>query len=172
MSVRVQSEQTFLRVIANATPVTHNILGAIPNKGTFPLPNTKTGTITSTPGSTGTDNKRAVVGTGTLFRTEVFVGDYIYAGDVLRMVTEISTDTLLFVRNPFPSTVTAAELKICRAGKYKIVQVKNTGPVDGVYNEAKIEAADVVLRANDMGLAPVSYDVSASTAELTFDLSE
>jgi len=172
MSVRVNSELGFMRVIAAATPVTHNILGVIPNKGTFPLSTTKTGTITSTPGSAQTSAKRVVVGTDTLFRSEVHEGDYIYAGDVVRKVTDVVSDTMLYVEFPFPSTVTAAALKVCQAGKYKNMQVKNTGPVDAVFNEAKIETTDNVWRKNEMGLAPVSYDVSASTAELTFDLSE
>lgn len=172
MSMRVQSEKSYLRVIANATPVTHNILGVIPNKGTFPLADTKTGTITSTPGSTGTDNKRAVVGSGTLFRTEAFVGDYIYAGDVLRKITEVSTNTLLFVEYPFPATVTAAAFKVVRAGKYKTVLAKNTGPVDAILNEAKLEFGDSSIRDAEHGLAPLSYDVSAATAEITFELSE
>ncbi len=172
MSVRVNSELGFFRVIANSSPVTHNILGAIPAKGTFPLSTTKTGTITSTPGSAQASAKKVVVGTGTLFRSEVHEGDYIYAGDVVRKVTDVVSDTMLYVEYPFPGTVTAEALKVCQAGKYKIVEARNTGPVNAIYQEAKIEPADVVVRKNEMGLAPFSYDCSTSTAEITFDLSE
>lgn len=173
MSVRVTSELGFMRVIANVVPVSHNILGLIPNKGTFPLSTTKTGQISSTPGAAQTDAKRVVRGTGTLFRTEVFEGDYIYAGDVVRKVTDVVSDTMLYVEYPFPANVTAAALKTCKAGKYKIIRAVNTAPNDNaIYNEAKLEQDKLSERWNDMGLAPVSYDVSGAAAEITFDISE
>jgi hypothetical protein len=170
MSVRVNSELGFMRVIANATPVVHNILGTIPNKGTFPLSTTKTGTMTSTPGSTQAEAKKVVVGTGTLFRTEVFEG--LYAADVVRKVTDVVSNTMLILEYPFPSTVTGEPVKVVRAGKYKSILAKNTGSVNAIYNEAVIESGDSSIRDNDMGLAPVSYDVSAVNAEITFELSE
>ena len=172
MSVRVQSEQSFIRVIANATPVVHNILGTIPNKGTFPLADTKTGTITSTPLSAQAAAKKVVVGTGTLFRTEVFEGDYIYASDVVRKVTDVVSNTMLILESPLPLLVTDVALKVVRAGKYKTVLAKNTGPVDAIYNEAKLEIGDSSIRDSETGLAPLSYDVSTATAEITFELSE
>lgn len=173
MSVRVNSEQQRLRVIAAATPVTHNILGVIPNKGCFPLPDTKTGTITSTPTTTvGTDNKKVVFGTGTLFRTEVFEGDYIYAADVCRKVLYVTSDTQLILEAPLPANIAAVAFKVVRAGKYKIIGASATGSANAIYQEATLEAGQVATVANEMGLAPVSYDVSAANSEITFELSE
>jgi len=169
MSVRVIPEYQHLRVVTNTT---HNILGAIPTKGCFPLPDTKTGTISSDPSSTGTENKKVVFGTGTIFRSEIFEGDYIYAADVCRRVQWVTSDTQLILDKPFPSSVSGAALKVVRHGKYKIIRANSTGSADAIYQEAKLEFGQEAKVENIQGLAPVSYDASAANSELTFELSE
>lgn len=172
MSVRVQSENSRLRVV---TGTTHNILGAIATKGCLPLADTKTGTIssdptTADPGNIG--NKRIVFGTNTLFLSEVREGDYIYAADVCRKVLYVTSNTQLILEYQFPSTVSGVALKVVRSGKYKIVRASSTGSADAIYQEAKFEFGQVAEVWNDMGLAPVSWDASAGGSEITFELSE
>lgn len=171
-SISNHDEGQFYRVVAAATPVAHNIFGTVPNKGTFPLPATMTGTITSDPASTGTDNQKVVFGTGTLFTSEVRIGDYIYAGDVVRKVVAIANNTQLTLEYKFPSAVSAAALKIVRPGRFRRIKAKNTGAGVAIYQEAKMGTAEESDRASSMGLTPVSYDVSGANGEIIFELSE
>lgn len=170
MSTRAQSEQQRLRVV---TGTTHPILGAIGTKNCLPLPDTKTGTITCNVTTTvGTENKKVVFGTNTLFRTEVFEGDYIYAADVVRKVLYITSDTQLILEQPLPTDISGVALKVVRSGKYKIIGASSTGSADAIYQEAKFEVGQVGTVANEAGLVPVSFDASAANAEITFELSE
>lgn len=169
MSVRVASESQHFRLV---TGTTHNILGAIPAKGCLPLPDAKTGTITSDPASAGADNKKIVFGTGTFFLDEVHEGDYIYAVDVCRRVMAVTSNSQLILDYPFPSIVSAVALKVVRHGKYRRITANSTGSADAIYQEAAFKAAAILSSANEMGLAPISYDASTLNAAITFDLSE
>ena len=172
MAIRSNHEQNYYRIRANQSPVTHNIFGSIPNKGAFPLPVTKTGTISSDPTSSGAENQKVVFGSGTLFTQELQEGDFIYAADVARQIIAITSNTQLVLEFPFPSNVSAAALQVIRPGRFRKIIVRNTGTGNAVYQEALLYEDLVTVNENEMGLAPVTYDVSTAGMELTFELSE
>lgn len=89
----------------------------------------KTGTITATIGAA------TVAGVGTLFTTEVAVGDKIYSGNVLiGTVLSIASNTAL--------TLTANGAAAATAAAYKTVSVNFTGtPILGALNAGNVLAA-------------------------------
>jgi len=75
------------------TGTTHPYLGAIPTKGTIPLAETLTGTITTD--NAGTSEGLIVLGSGTIFLTEVYPGDFIYDDDAaIRKVKAVFRKTM------------------------------------------------------------------------------
>jgi hypothetical protein len=107
---------------------------------TFPLSEALTGTATST----GT----IVVGVGTLFTTEIgYNGDdnsivrkpdlgYIWNGnDEWRQVTDVISDTLLYIESAFTTPLAATDISripTCRATMVEYYSNTATGTIDGV----------------------------------------
>lgn len=161
-------------VVGNNTITTHPVLGAIPVKGCFPLPVTKTGTIS-------TDNAGAtvglvVIGVGTQFKFQiddktyrVAVGDYLAdSNGVVRRVTEVNSDTMLKINAKFPSSLSAAALKVVKQNKYRWFTASSTGTAAAILNEQNFAINDKWL--NDG--TPFSYDVSTVNSEISFNISE
>jgi hypothetical protein len=112
---------------------------------TFPLSETLTGTVTS--------NGKIVVGVGTLFTTEIgYNGDdnsivrkpdlgYIWnglsgaGGGEWRQVTDVISDTLLYIDSEFDTPLTADVIKripTCRATKVDYLGHEGTPSIDGI----------------------------------------
>jgi hypothetical protein len=146
------------------TGTTHPYLGAIPTKGTIPVAETLTGTITTdNAGSTG---GVIVLGTGTLFFTELYVGDFIYNGDAeIRKIKAIFSDTMLEIEEKFPASLSGAAVKRPKNHYYKTIVATSTGSADAELQEAKLE---VDKKFEGMG-SPLAYDASAVNAEITFE---
>lgn len=130
-----------------------------PTKGTIPLAATKIGTFKS--------EGKAVRGTGTEF-TKLIQGCYLYNGDVLRQVDHVVSDTLMFLKEAFPSNVSVATaVKICERQYFREIFAKNThASTSAILQEAPFRPADEMKN----GGAPISYDASGG-GEVSFKMS-
>jgi hypothetical protein len=123
---------------------------AFPTKGAIPQPTGKNGTIISQ----GTK----VRGTGTLFLSQMKPGDFIYAKDVVRQIDYIESDTLLTLKQGFPTDIaTGISPLICEQQTYKMIYAKNTNAsTAAVLQEAPFAFGNTHVSAG----APFSYDAS------------
>lgn len=160
-------EKVSYRVVVVTGGITHPVLGAIPAKGCFPLPLTKTGTI-STTNTDATKPGKTVLGVGTLFQSEIQVDDYLAdSNGVLRRVVYIFSDTMLEIEAKFPTQLSAAAVKISRKSNFKMIAAKSTGSVDATaLQEQVFPVGETFLN----GGSPVSYDVTAG--QISFQLDE
>lgn len=73
-------------------------------KDTFPQSTALTGTISAV------NNNTLIIGSSTLFTTELQVGEYIYiaAQSAFRKIRRINSDTELVIQSAFPSAVSGA----------------------------------------------------------------
>ena len=128
---------------------------SLPAKGSMPAAIGKTGTILST----GTQ----VRGTSTLFKNEIYAGDFLYAKDVVRRVVSVDSNTMLTIEDAFPTDIAVAVIPmICKAQMYVAIYAKNThASGDAIIQEAPIAAANTFLN----GGSPISYDASAGRLE-------
>lgn len=149
------------------TGTTHPYLGAIPTKGTIPLPDTLTGTITTD--NAGASGGLIVLGSGTLFLTEVYPGDFIYDNDAaVRKVVAVFSDTMLKLEEKFPASVSAIALKVPKRSYYKAITSRSSGTADAELQEASF----VIQSATVTGGSPLAYDASAANAEIEFTCSK
>lgn len=143
----------------------YNIIGAygimargssFPVKGAIPIPTGKSGTIIST--------GKKVRGTGTLFKSQMKPGDYIYAKEVVRRIDYIENDYMLTLTQAFPTDISVAVIPlVCEQQFYKAIKVKNThASADAIYQEAPITPGNVEFS----GGAPISYDATGSELEI------
>ncbi len=130
---------------------------AFPVKGTIPVSLTYPGTIKST--------GKAVRGTSTEF-TKLIIGSYVYAGDVIRQIDYVVSDTLMFLKEAFPVDLSSDTLfKICERQYYKMIIASSTHATDSaILQEAPFRANDRVVN----GGAPYSYD--ATSGEISFEV--
>lgn len=134
---------------------------SVTNKSTFPAPSTKTGTIDH-------DNtSKWIVGTGTAFLTECMVGDYLYANDELRKITDIDSNTRMQVESAFGANLNDVDVKIVKAGIYRHVGFKNIGGVDGELDGNAFPSDEAVNYNWDAGLAPIAYDATGTEYLIT-----
>lgn len=157
-------------VVGNNTPTTHPTLGTIPVKGSWPLPVTKTGTIT-------TDNSggapalagKLVVGSGTLFKSELNEGDYLSdAAGAIRRIKFIYSDIMLELDAKFPSSQSSATVKLVKKNFYRSILAESTGTANATLQEQAFKGGS--SKFIDDG-APVSWDVSTASSEITFIIS-
>ena len=128
----------------------HNTTVSAPStstgKGTVPTAVSQTGTLTSV--------GARVVGVGTLFTTELKVGDFLFNTTAavlpqVRRIKHILDNTRLILDSGF--SVDVAGIAVSRVrGEFKSVGVVNSGAADGVLNEGTLVA----------GASP-SYDAKA-----------
>jgi hypothetical protein len=130
-------------------------------KGCYPTSVQKTGTITST----GT----RVVGTSTLFTTELQKGDYIFnttaaTAPEVRRVKHILDNTHLILESAFTVDVSAINLNRVRPA-YKSVGVANIGGADGVLNGGTLKSGvSPTIAAKDGFLVePFSFNATGTT---------
>lgn len=106
---------------------------------TFPASKAKTGTITTT---NAYDGKR-VIGTSTLFTTELEIGGWIVdiAHDEIRKITNILTDTNLTIDHAFSNSLTGLALKYVPPSdsvELSVVFSGASGKIDGQLLPANI----------------------------------
>lgn len=103
-------------------------------KDTFPRSVAGTGTITTSAGG------KVVIGTGTLFKSQLQLGDWLYvpALNEVRRITSISSDTSLTVDSPFTSALVAAAVLITKSSLVEISVVFS--PDDGVIDTKPLAA--------------------------------
>jgi hypothetical protein len=123
---------------------------AFPAKGAIPQPTNKNGTIIS--------QGKKVRGTGTLFSSQMKPGDFIYAKDVVRQIDYIESDTLLTLKQGFPTDIaTGISPLLCEQQTYKMIYAKNVhASTAAVLQEAPFSSGNTHISAG----APFSYDAS------------
>lgn len=94
-------------------------------KDTFPQSTSLTGTITAV------NNNTLVIGTSTLFTSELQVGEYIYiaAQSVFRKIRRINSDTELVLETAFDSAVSGATPRRVPVQGYRMISwgIDSTG---------------------------------------------
>lgn len=156
-------KQTFRAVTGSAyvIPGAYGILvygSVFPVVGTIPISNPTSGTIIS--------QGVAVRGTNTRFLTELSEDDHIHAKNVVRKISQIVSDTLLYLVGGFPTDITvASSYRVCKPQTYKAIYAKSTGDADAILQEATFVSQETFLN----GGAPISYDATAG--EISFQLS-
>ena len=149
------------------TGTTHPYLGAIPTKGTIPLPETLTGTIVTD--NTGASDGLIVLGTSTIFLTEVYPGDFIYDNDAaVRKVKAVISDTMLELEQAFPASLAGIALKVPKRMYYKAITARSSGTADAELQESKFVIGSSVVT----GGTPMAYDASAANSEIEFTCSK
>lgn len=160
--------QEFRVVVGNNTPTTHPVLGTVPVRGSWPLPITKTGTIT-------TDNSggapalagKLVKGVGTLFLSELNEGDFLSdnAG-AIRRIKFIMSDTMLELDAKFSTSLSASAVYYVKKNYYSAIMAESTGTATAVLQEQDFDQYSKYVG----GGAPISWDVSTSNSEIAFTL--
>lgn len=146
---------------------THPYLGAIPTKGTIPLAETLTGTISTD--NAGTSAGLIVLGTDTIFLTELNVGDFLYDGDAaIRKILYIFSDTMLQIEEKFPADLSDDDVLRPKNQFYKQIIAKSTGTVDAELQEAVFRVGEDVV----LGGSPVAYDCSVGSTLIEFTCSK
>lgn len=159
----VNTEREVDRVqIDSGGATTHPYLGSFPMMGCFPLPVRLTGTLA------WDANGVKVLGTSTVFLTELAVGDYIYFNGQIRKIKYIFSDTMLQLEYAFEgSAVTAAILESPPTKHYKMITAKSTGTADALLNEQSFAIGQSIVA----GGTPLSYNVTTSNAAIEFTAS-
>lgn len=149
------------------TGTTHPYLGAIPTKGTIPLAETLTGTITTD--NAGASAGLIVLGSGTIFLTEVYPGDFIYDNDnSIRKVVAVFSDTMLELEEKFPASVSAIALKVPKRSYYKAITARSSGTADAELQESPFEVGASVVT----GGSPLAYDCTTANTQIEFTCSK
>jgi len=146
----------------------HPYLGTFTTVGCFPLGVAKTGTFTTNNGQTQAKNGKMVLGTGTLFTTELEVGDFLYNAGKLRRIKYIYSDVLAELEFAFPASLTDQNVVVPPRKHYKMITVKSTGTADAIVDEQNFAQGETIVE----GGTPISYDVSTTNAgiEITASL--
>jgi hypothetical protein len=101
----------------------NNSLENITTLTPFPLPETKTGTVSS--------SLTTVTGVGTDFQKELTVGDWIWDGTELKEIVGISYDRqTLNVDSAFSVALAGVPLNVVPKSEYEEISVSNVGKVD------------------------------------------
>ena len=149
------------------TGVTHPYLGAIPTKGTIPIAETLTGTISTD--NAGTSAGVIGVGTGSLFLTELSAGDFLYDSDAaIRKILYVFSDTMIQFEEKFPASLSSVAVKRPKNQYYKQVLAESTGSTNAKLQESVFKAASKTV----LDGSPVTYDVTTASSEITFDCSK
>lgn len=131
-----------------------------PTKGTIPQAVTQIGTFKST--------GKVVRGTGTQFTQFIIQGDYLYDGNVLRQIDYVQSDTMLFLKEGFPTDISSdTTVKTCSRQFFKLIIAKSThATVNAILQEAPFVPGDHTYN----GGAPYSYD--ATSGQISFQASQ
>lgn len=164
--------ETYRLVVGPAGDTVHPTLGTIPNKGVLPLATQLTGTISSL--TADPSGGKLVIGVGTTFlgspdkKGIVEEGDFIYdpAQFVARRVNQVLSDSRLVLFAKFPSQLVAVNLWIVKR-TFRKVYAKSTGTGIPKLLEQNFAVGDTFLNSG----APITYDASVVSSEISFELS-
>lgn len=131
---------------------------SFPVKGSIPIATHHYGLITS--------DGKAVRGVDTRF-TLLNPGDYLYQKDVVRQIDYIVSDTLMFLKQGFPTDITVGEsIKICQRQTYKMVYAESIDSSNAAILQESTFAAGMSKSLS--GGAPISYD--ATSGQISFEV--
>jgi hypothetical protein len=160
----IHPEKRVDRILVNSSGTqTHPYLGDFATKGCIPAGVTKTGTFTTNNADSVLPGIR-VIGTGTLFLSELAKGDHIYNAGCLRRVKRIISDTLLELEFKFPTSLTGQAVVVPPRGYYTMIAAKSTGTADAKLQEVNFAQAEVSITEG----APIAYDVTTANAAIEF----
>lgn len=163
-----QEVETYRLVINPGANTVHPILGSFPQKGVIPLATVDSvnnpGTI-STNSSGGAQDGTHIFGVGTTFTNYYNPGDYITDGSVWRKITRVNSDTLMDIEAKFPTDLTAATPNKGKR-QFTSIEARSTGSANAVLQEQ----AFVSLTQFDNGGAPISYDCTTASSQISFTL--
>lgn len=131
---------------------------------TLPKATTMTGTISS--------SGIRVTGVGTLFTTQLDVGDYIYSDAILQRVVSIESDTILITDAAFSPALAADTYKATRAN-FRMVRIQNVGGANGLvngetlYDGAEILIPDHMAYGIKSRIEPFYYDATGTVFAFT-----
>lgn len=139
--------------------------------GQFGFP--KTGTLPKARLLTGTYSSVGVVVTGTssLFTTEIVEGDWLYNATTneLKRIQGITTDTILILEAAFSANASGELVQNCRT-LYRTISISITGSTTAKIDSRPWTANEVNTINAENSIAPITYEASAGTAEITFDV--
>lgn len=163
-----QEKETYRLVLTSGASTTHPVLGIYAQKGCIPAAvvdaTRNPGTITTV--STGGQDGKIVLGTGTNFTSYYNPGDFISdSNGVLRKITEINSDTEMHLEAKFPSDLTGATPNRVKP-LYCSVEAYSSGSAAASLQEQTFINGD---KFNNGG-APISYDVTGANAQISFTL--
>lgn len=147
----------FILMSANLKPGIPGVISTS-TSGRLPAEVTKTGTISHENATT------LVIGVGTLFMSELKVGQWIYANSVLRKITDLESNTRLQVNATFGGTLSGVALKTCESGAYRFVRIENVhASVAATVLGVSVPAGKHVEYKEAAGVEPLFYDGTSST---------
>lgn len=138
------------------------IYEVITDKRSLPFNSSGTGTITT--------NEYAIVGTGTLFKTEMPGGSYLVdlTNDEVRKVVRVDSDTIAFLEKPFTSEFSSDTPEIVAAWQCKAKEISietedacevNGAAFTGILNLVK---ADIGSQRPNI-IAPIIVDATGGS---------
>lgn len=128
----------------------------LPLKGPIPKGVTFSGTFSS--------NGNIVTGLNTKFSAELGgVKGWLYSSSLneVREFQGYTSDTSLYLLNPFTSNVSGDNVVVCFI-KYTLVTIYNLGANPGLVKERLFPAGEEETYPNDAGIAPLTYDFTAN----------
>ena len=133
--------------------------------GCIPKPATGTGTVAVT------NNTTVVIGTGTLFLTQLNIGDWLYFPTTKQFgqVLDIASNTRLILDRNITPAVVAGELVKAMVPRFKRVKFANTGGAAATINGISYAAATGdefpgVVYGEQSGVVPVIlYNATGTT---------
>lgn len=137
---------------------------------TLPRSQTLTGTVTSAA------NSRELVGTSTLFLTQLRRGDYIYdtVNTAIRQVERIDSDTVLWLKGGFTDAQAGSTMKRVVTNARQITGVANGGDVTVTnVNEDTLTVRDgnsFTPQAQENGIVQPFIVTSGSGVNFDYDL--
>jgi len=173
----LNAEKETYRIYMNGA-ITHPILGALPSQGSLPVPQQGTGTVNSI--NNDLTNGTLVIGTNTLFLNDTQIGsktkftgqvepgDYLAinsAGQMIRRITKVFSNTRLEIEAAFPSSVNG-NFYIIKKNQWKMIYAKSVGSANAILSEQTFVSGETFLN----GGAPVTYDVTTAGAAISFQI--
>jgi hypothetical protein len=164
----LHDEQEVYRVVISPGGITHPVLGAFAEKGCIPKAAVLKAGGTITTVSTGGQDGKTVLGTSTSFIADVAEGDYLTdTNGICRKVLNVFSDTRLSIESKFPTDLTNyTATSIRKAKEYSSVEAKSTGTAAAILQEQTFVINDIFVCEG----APVSYDVSTASSQISFTL--
>lgn len=169
----LNAEKETIRIFMNGA-ITHPILGALPSQGSLPVPQQGTGSVSTL--NNDLTNGTLVTGVGTKFTNdtqtgsktkftgEVCEGDYLAinsAGQMIRRIVQVKSDTQLVIESAFPSSLAGTNnFYIIKKNQYRMIYAKAVGSANAILQEQTFVAGETFLN----GGAPITYDVSAGAS--------